>query len=297
MQLYSTTRDSLWHLLGELPARLVPAASPFALDCCHGEGMWWQSVLDFGPYWETCVIEAHARSSQFDRLIRATGLDGGVVALARLGDGFYGQNGRCWETLDGNLFFCASMPVACGAGMELLRFVPCLAVCDAIMAVVPQANPGTKWVNDVFCLDAKLAGCLSSLRACREGMRFVVGIGLNIVRAPVLGSEAPATACLAAFDGLWRHDSARCAAIVRALCGALENWLVQWRRDPEAIWRGYLERQCCLNREVRLQSDVPPHDVLAQGVLRHIDRDFRLWVDGKAYANARCCFSREASFP
>jgi len=54
-----------------------------------------------------------------------------------------------------------------------------LAVCKAIEAELPL-QPRIKWPNDIYLSDRKISGLLAETVSHRDGMRLVLGIGLNV---------------------------------------------------------------------------------------------------------------------
>lgn len=54
-----------------------------------------------------------------------------------------------------------------------------LAICKAIEAELPL-EPRIKWPNDIYLSDRKVSGLLAETVSTREGMRIVLGIGLNV---------------------------------------------------------------------------------------------------------------------
>lgn len=54
-----------------------------------------------------------------------------------------------------------------------------LAICKTIEAELPL-QPRIKWPNDVYLSDHKVSGLLAETASTRDGMRIVLGIGLNV---------------------------------------------------------------------------------------------------------------------
>ena len=54
-----------------------------------------------------------------------------------------------------------------------------LAICKAIEAELPL-GPRIKWPNDIYLSDRKISGLLAETVSTRNGMRIVLGIGLNV---------------------------------------------------------------------------------------------------------------------
>ena len=106
-----------------------------------------------------------------------------------------GRAGRQWEDGEGN--FMGSSAVALRPGDPLpqtLALVTGLAVADAVAAVAGAPQVMLKWPNDLLIDGAKLAGILLE----RAGDSVVIGIGVNLLRAPVVAGRR--TTALADHD-------------------------------------------------------------------------------------------------
>ncbi len=95
-----------------------------------------------------------------------------------------GRQGRDW--FDGSGNFMGSTTVELHAGdppAHSLSLMTGLAVYEAVAPLCPpHRKPQLKWPNDVLLGKAKLAGILLE----RSGQRVVVGIGVNLAKAPQL---------------------------------------------------------------------------------------------------------------
>ena len=176
--------------------------------------------------------------SQGDRLIEFITETGSTSAdlAARLRGGAYpiegswlvadrqtagkGRQGRAWHDGAGN--FMGSTIVQHRSGdpePATLALVAGLAVREAVAAQLP-ADTGLilKWPNDLLVDGAKLAGILLE----RVGDAIVIGIGVNLVAAPVLPDRA--TVSLAALGKSPPRD-----AFATNLAAALAMELDRWR--------------------------------------------------------------------
>ncbi|WP_374763935.1 biotin--[acetyl-CoA-carboxylase] ligase [Yunchengibacter salinarum] len=154
-----------------------------------------------------------------------------------------GRQGRAWESGRGNLY--ASLALGAlpgGVPVTALPFVAALAVRDAFVRLgAPGHLLRVKWPNDVLLAERKAAGILieaSGGSACY----MVVGIGLNLVRAPdqarfpatslidVIGRPVPIKA---AFEALAQSFKARFDALLReGFSPQRADWLdVAWGMD------------------------------------------------------------------
>ncbi|TIX50753.1 biotin--[acetyl-CoA-carboxylase] ligase [Alteraurantiacibacter aquimixticola] len=99
-----------------------------------------------------------------------------------------GRQGRHWLDAPGN--FMGSTVVHGQAGDPVpasLSFVAALALYETLCSHVPDpAQLRLKWPNDVLLSDTKLCGILLE----REGRHTVVGIGVNLAKAPQTADRA-----------------------------------------------------------------------------------------------------------
>ncbi|MGB3472012.1 MAG: biotin--[acetyl-CoA-carboxylase] ligase [Erythrobacter sp.] len=145
-----------------------------------------------------------------------------------------GRQGREW--FDGSGNFMGSTVVALDKGdppPATLSFVTALAVSDAVGGVLPPAiTADLKWPNDVLIDGGKLSGVLLEM----VGSAIVVGIGVNLARAPDLPDRK--TASLAQYGISPAPD-----AFAQVLADAFARRLTEWREDGlAAILRRFLAR-------------------------------------------------------
>jgi BirA family biotin operon repressor/biotin-[acetyl-CoA-carboxylase] ligase len=180
-----------------------------------------------------------------------------AVALSRARDGDHGRlwvvsahqsagrgrRGNRWGTPRGNLaasLLClvdaqrsmaATLGFVAGLALDeaLRRIIPELSVKIAIDGVEPAFGKGSyrlrlKWPNDVLLDGGKLAGILLEAEpAAAGGLAVVVGIGVNVIAAPV-GLPYPATALAAVTPGVDASD---------VFYGLAEAWA-----GLERLWAG-----------------------------------------------------------
>ena len=98
-----------------------------------------------------------------------------------------GRQGRAWFDGAGN--FMGSTVVRLGSGDPApasFALAAGLAVYEAVVPLLPDPAPlRLKWPNDLTFAGAKLAGILLE----REGDTLVVGIGVNLAAAPLIGNR------------------------------------------------------------------------------------------------------------
>ncbi len=131
-----------------------------------------------------------------------------------------GRLGREW--FDGSGNFMGSTVVQLGTGEPhagSLALVAGLAVHEAVSEILPAPHRAElKWPNDLMIGMAKLAGILLE----RVGTAVVVGIGVNLARAPVVDGRA--TIALAELTAPPSRD-----AFAASLAAHFERELHRWR--------------------------------------------------------------------
>ena len=134
----------------------------------------------------TIQIVEETGSTNADLAARARAGDAqeGQWLVARRQRAGKGRQGREW--FDGSGNFMGSTIVTIGSDNPppaSLSFVAALAVYDAVEeALMQSSHPFLKWPNDVLLGGGKLSGILLEL----VGQHVVVGIGVNLARAPQL---------------------------------------------------------------------------------------------------------------
>lgn len=108
-----------------------------------------------------------------------------------------------------------------------LALVAGVALARTVAALAPNINAQLKWPNDLLIGGAKCAGILME----RTGNSVVIGVGVNLVAAPILPDRATATLAdkgaaidrdhfsgalgIAMIDALWTWRQEGVASIVR----------------------------------------------------------------------------------
>lgn len=120
--------------------------------------------------------------------------EGPLVIVAAMQTAGIGRLGRAWSSPRGGLWCTFVLPparpyaeVSDGLGMRIGT-----AVTEALRSAVgPEHSPRlrTKWPNDVLLDGRKVCGVLTETAGAGEGLRVLVGVGVNI-DFPV--SDAPA---------------------------------------------------------------------------------------------------------
>lgn len=136
-----------------------------------------------------------------------------------------GRRGRAWETGDGNLaatlLFSTDKPPAEAAQVS---FVAALAVADLLAAYAPPSRVSLKWPNDPMLGGVKVSGILVESGAHPTGGLWIaVGIGVNLVRAPIQSERSATT--LAAHRTAPPPSSLEA---IEVLAKAFERWSKVW---------------------------------------------------------------------
>lgn len=103
----------------------------------------------------------------------------GTVITANLQQRGRGRYGRAWESYLGNLFMSFVLPDL-GRIDQYISFMTAVALADALDAF----DVRIKWPNDILLNQGKVAGILLEKT---DKNYMVVGIGVNVVQAPIDG--------------------------------------------------------------------------------------------------------------
>ena len=157
------------------------------------------------------------------------GESGPLWIAARRQSAGRGRRGRAWETGEGSL--AATLLTSLErppAEAAQLSFVAAFAIRELARAYVPDQLIGLKWPNDVLLGRAKLSGVLIESGRKDGGMWLAIGIGVNLMSAPV-GLDYPAAA-------LGEHLRPGVAApmpeaALERLRDAFADWAALWSRE------------------------------------------------------------------
>lgn len=147
-----------------------------------------------------------------------------------------GRIGRTWESPPGNLH-CSTIVrlLPDDPPAQTLAFVAGLGLHDALAACAgPEAARGARWLkwpNDALIDGAKIAGVLLE----RAGEVVVVGIGVNVARAPELPGRAT-TSLKRAFASAGQDAGAVLDLLAQAFAVRLAAWRAQGLAATLAAW-------------------------------------------------------------
>jgi len=132
------------------------------------------------------VDEIDSTSVEAERRARR-GVSGPEWIIARRQTAGHGRRGRAWLSPEGNFAASLLMHVReAPARMALRSFVAALALHEALASALGRADAlALKWPNDVLLHGGKVAGILLEAPGQRGvAQRIIIGIGVNLVRAP-----------------------------------------------------------------------------------------------------------------
>lgn len=156
-----------------------------------------------------------------------------------------GRQGRAWESFEGNLHLSVAFPAAMVP--DEVRDVLPLAAGVAVAKLLERAagvRPVLKWPNDIVLNGAKIGGILCE--ATITGMTWngaVIGIGINLVKAPVLSDYSTGTVLSATGIRLQPHLAAEALTrqLVHCVCDQTRDLLLTDFRTfataPGQLWQ------------------------------------------------------------
>jgi BirA family biotin operon repressor/biotin-[acetyl-CoA-carboxylase] ligase len=148
-----------------------------------------------GLAWRLAVHDVVSSTSDLCRELAAQGEAEGLAVLALRQTQGRGSRGREWDSPEGNLYLSVLLrprEAASNAGQWAL--LTGVALLRTLADHLPrEAALKLKWPNDLLLDGRKLAGIL--VETAHSGDRLdwlVIGIGVNLARAPVLAGRAAA---------------------------------------------------------------------------------------------------------
>ena len=174
-----------------------------------------------------------------------------TVISAATQTGGKGRYGRRWESPAGNLYLSAVVPDY-GNVAPMLAFAAGVAVADALSLWRPAR---LKWPNDVLIDGGKAAGLLLEKR---EDGCVIIGIGVNVISAPVEGMMYR-TACLGPDVAVADVRKRVLAALAREVTGVAEEGFAPVRQK-------WLAKADGLNRRMRVNLPNGSVDGLFRGL-------------------------------
>ena len=168
-----------------------------------------------------------------------------------------GRSGRPWSSGDGNLAASLVFEPRCPIGsVHQLALLAGVAVHDAVsLFTTPGAAAlALKWPNDLLIGPAKLGGILTESTTFDGRLIAVIGVGVNIVKAPEVGARS----ITRLTDHTTRIPSPR--LLLTALAARFDAWLQAWNSGSgfDAIRAAWLERALPIGCPMTIQSGSGP---------------------------------------
>lgn len=173
----------------------------------------------------------------------------GLLVLADVQTAGRGRQGRRWRAPPGTSLM-ASMLLRPDAPIDQVALLPLLvglAVIEACETLVPGAQLGLKWPNDLLAEGRKCAGILVEVPT---GGGVVAGVGINVdwrtVRRP--SELASVTSLSEVGDSVDRWE------LLPVLLEKLDGRYRAWRRRPREFLPAYRERCGTIGQAVRVEQ-------------------------------------------
>lgn len=122
------------------------------------------------------------------RRLLSRGIDGNFVISAGEQITGRGRNGKVWESKPGNLYMSILLDADGFYNKQSdISFVTALAVYEAIVEITKDCGKIIiKWPNDILVNGAKISGILLESIKSNTKHYLIIGIGINIVSAPIV---------------------------------------------------------------------------------------------------------------
>ena len=167
----------------------------------------------------------------------------GTVVTARRMTAGRGRQGRTWEVPPGaNVCLTIIAPPVAPEIAWQIALVAGVAVVEAINALAPGADARTRFPNDVYAKNRKLAGILvETLPVPGASLLPLLGIGVNVRAAPLPSEIAARAISLEEATGATHDVTEMEVAILSQLTLRWEQWesegfaplLQQWKENAD----------------------------------------------------------------
>ena len=211
------------------------------------------SMQDDEPPWHITVLEEVGSTSDWLKQ-NAADLPVGSVVFAESQTAGRGRRDNRWLAPRGKdlMFSLLLKPAIALEKWPRITTLAALAICKAIADELPL-QPRIKWPNDVYLSDRKVSGLLAETVSLRDGMRIVLGIGLN-VNTLEFPPELNATSLLRDLSSPLVREIDRNALAYRLL-NALQNEFARIDDDFPAVIAEVRERSWLTGRQIRCRSE------------------------------------------
>ena len=215
------------------------------LDC--------DTLNDPASPWLVTVLDEVASTSDWIKT-RVSELQVGSVVFAESQTAGRGRRDNRWIAQRGQdiMFSLLLKPDAAIENWPRITTLAALAVCKAIEAELPL-DPRIKWPNDIYLGGRKVSGLLAETVSTREGLRLVLGIGLN-VNTLEFPPEIEATSLLKCLPSPVVRTIDR-NSLGRRLLDALHQEADRIQNDFSAAISEVRERSWLLGKPIRASVD------------------------------------------
>lgn len=208
------------------------------------------------PHWHVTVLEETGSTSDWLKQ-NATTLPVGTVVFAEAQTAGRGRRENRWIAPRGKdlMFSLLLKPEVPQDKWPRITTLAALALCKAIEAELPL-EPRIKWPNDIYLQGRKVSGLLAETVSARDGMRIVLGIGLN-VNAVDFPPELTATSLLRELASPILHEIDR-NALGRRLLSSLHAEFDRIDDDYSEAVSEVRERSWLIGRQIRCRMEGRP---------------------------------------
>lgn len=203
--------------------------------------------------WHVTVLDEVGSTSDWLRQ-NAADLPVGTVVFTESQTAGRGRRDNRWIAPRGKdlMFSLLLKPASSLEKWPRITTLAALAICKAIEAELPL-QPRIKWPNDVYLSDRKVSGLLAETASTRDGMRIVLGIGLN-VNTRDFPPEINATSLLCDLASPVVSELDR-NALAHRLLGSLHTEFARIEDDFPAAIAEVRERSWLAGRQIRCRAE------------------------------------------
>lgn len=208
---------------------------------------------------------------------------GNFVILSKIQSGGRGTKGRYWDSLEGNLH--ASILLQTKFDIKKNSQLPFL-VANAVFETINhfakevgiKLNIKLKWPNDVLIDNKKVAGILLESVSLKDKNYVVIGIGVNIDKAPDINKKV---ICIRDLGIEIESPS----AFLNILIAKFETLYNQWRSDNNFIRtrKDWLQRAYNLNKVIIVDDGFRRISGVFKGI--NLEGAMRLQLASGQYCN------------
>jgi BirA family biotin operon repressor/biotin-[acetyl-CoA-carboxylase] ligase len=203
--------------------------------------------------WHITVLDEVGSTSDWLKQ-NAAGLPVSTVVFTESQTAGRGRRENRWIAPRGRdlMFSLLLKPVAPMESWPRITTLAALAICKAIEAELPL-QPRIKWPNDIYLSDRKVSGLLAETVSTHNGVRIVLGIGLN-VNTRDFPPEINATSLLQNLASPLMSEIDR-NALANRLLNALHTEFARIEDDFPAAIAEVRERSWLAGRQIRCRAE------------------------------------------